>query len=35
MKQLKIIGCVVAALIAIGVMANRKDIARYIRISNM
>jgi hypothetical protein len=35
MEALKIIGIVVAVFIAIGVVVNAKDIARYIHISTM
>jgi hypothetical protein len=35
MKSLKVMGCVVMALLAIGLIANANDIRRYIRISTM
>jgi len=35
MEDLKIVGYVIAALIAIGVLINWKDIVRYIHISTM
>jgi hypothetical protein len=35
MKELKIAGIVIATVVAIGIIMNAKDIARYIRISTM